>query len=715
MVEDKVVRYVREVYDNFKQQRQDQEEIWDLAYDAFMGRYSEANLSKWKALEGHDWRSKVFVRFARRKVISQVSQINDIQFQGGQLPFNITPTEVPESMQGQLLPPQIAQARCRDMKQLIQDTLEEQKYDRTLMASNLEAGIYGMSVHKAPVIRRKQSVNYQMWIPPAARMMDSVFGTRMAGKYGRMQRNENVIMLPFVEHINLWDYFWDMEAADHQSGIGNIHRVMMDAGMLRRLEELPGYDKAAISRVLSGWNESEGGGSAPDEGPGAERLKRRRRTLEVVEFWGLCPKRHLKDNDRVLSQATTDGRETEICTTIVYSGGNKTDGVVIKQAEANPLPLKRRPFHVAYWEGVPHETIGVGIPENIQDSQMMINGFWRCFIDNAALSGNLVRFYKSSAFKPGQDMNIRPGAGYELEDWVTDVRQAVNWVSPPYIGTGMIEALNVAERLGDEESGHPKLMQGEMAKHMPQTAFQTSQLLEAANKQTGNIIKNIDEGHIEPDVEAFYHFLMETHPNENIKGDYCVQATGFSAYNDRVIKGKAVQSLFGLAMSNERTAMLIKVGPNLREIYRLSDLDPDQFMLSEEEEAQMNQQAAMMAEQAALMPPPGREGEIPMGQGGPQGPGQEQAMGRSMVAIPGRAGGGAVRAGKPYVVGEDGPEVIVPETDGTVIPLEEEAVQYGYTDPETGERVGFSRGFREEEPQYGYTDPETGERVGFRR
>jgi hypothetical protein len=36
--------------------------------------------------------------------------------------------------------------------------------------------------------------------------------------------------------------------------------------------------------------------------------------------------------------------------------------------------------------------------------------------------------------------------------------------------------------------------------------------------------------------------------------------------------------------------------------------------------------------------------------------------------IEGRAGGGDVNAGQPYVVGEEGPEVIVPQGDATVIP-----------------------------------------------
>jgi hypothetical protein len=36
--------------------------------------------------------------------------------------------------------------------------------------------------------------------------------------------------------------------------------------------------------------------------------------------------------------------------------------------------------------------------------------------------------------------------------------------------------------------------------------------------------------------------------------------------------------------------------------------------------------------------------------------------------LPGRARGGPVKAGKPYVVGERGPEVVVPRQNGTVLP-----------------------------------------------
>ena len=608
----KVVSYVREVYDNFKRQRQPLEDIWELAYDAFLGRYSDSNLKKWKALEGHDWRSKALVRFARRKVLSAVAQINDIQFQAGQLPFNLTPLE--DTGQGLMLPPEMLASRCQGMKQRITGLLQLQKYEHILMASNLECGIYGMSVHKSPVLRPKRQMTYEFQPPRMAGWLPGPIQAMLAEKYGRHAPKEVTQQIPTVEHVNLWDYFWDLESTDDQSSLADIHRVMMDSGMVRKLEELEGYDRASIDEVLAAYKDTNTQGSDSSEGPARQRLQQRSRGIEVVEFRGRVPLDQLGDHkDRIrFESAGQEGREREIITVICFIGGKDTNGIEIYPAKANPLPLQARGFHKAYWETLPHEKQGVGICENVQDSQIMQNGFWRCFIDNSALSSNLIRFYKSGAFKAGQDMNIRPGAGYELEDWVRSVPDAVQWVSPPYIGGQMIEALNVAERLGDEESGIPKMMQGERAKQAPKTAFESSQLLESANKQQGQIIKNIDEGHIEPDVESIYHYEMLTNPDEKIKGPFEAQATGFAAYNDKIRKGQAVQQLFGMFMGNDKTAILVKVDKNMRELYKLRDLDPDQFMLSEKEVEAEKAQAQAMAAQAGLQPPPG--------QGGPGGP-----------------------------------------------------------------------------------------------
>lgn len=629
MAQNGVVEYVREVYDTFKQQRQPLEDPWSLAYDSFRAVYDESNLSKWKALEGHDWRSKVFIRFARRKVLSSVAQINDIQFQAGQLPFNLTPVKA--GSMPMMLPPEMLEARASNMKQRIESMLQLQKYERVLMASNLECAIYGMSVHKSPVLRPKKSISYQFQVPRMAGFLPPQMQAMLATKFGRHVPVVTSQYMPFVEHVNLWDYFWDMEAAADDSGIADIHRVMMDAGMVRRLEEMPGYKSEKIDEVLAAYRDSTSTGARSDESPGRQRLRMRRRGIEVVEFRGRIPISKLDPNvheQALFESKGYDGREVEVISVVAMIPSSGQSGIEIYPAQINPMPLQARGFHRAYWETLPHEKEGIGVCENVQDSQIMQNGFWRCFIDNSALSSNLLRFYKSGAFKPGQDMNLRPGAGYEMEDWVRDVREAVQWVAPPYIGQQMIEALNVAERLGDEESGHPKMLQGETARHAPNTAFESSQLLEAANRQQGQIIKNIDEGQIEPDVESLYHYEMMTNHDERLKGPFECQATGFSAYNDKVRKSQTIMRLFGMFMQNPATAAKMKIDPTMRQAYQLSDLDPDEYIMTDEEVIQKARDLAL-----SLQPPTGRD--IPELDPGEQMP-PDPSLGGPPTMIPGR-------------------------------------------------------------------------------
>jgi hypothetical protein len=600
-------RYVREVYDAFAKQRVASiEDEWFLAYDAFKGEYSASNLEKWKALEGYDWRSKAFIRAARRKTISAVAQINDIYFQGGVLPFNLKPSEDAKLIQGMTLPPEVAQFRCDNMRSTINADLARAKYERSLMASNLELGIYGMSVHMCPVVKPWVARTYVTEIPGMARALNAVglLPPEVLMRYTRQVPRDIRLEIAVPVHINLWDYFWDFEAPDHQSGIANIHRVMMDPGMVRRLEEMPGYDKIAINALLSvPIKPSTSTRSKNSEAPSKTDLQSYNRTIEVVNFWGRVPKRYLSGREDLMATIDTDGREVEINAVFAYAPGDSSGGVEIRKASPNKNPLQRRPFNVAFWETIPHETVGCGVPENMQDSTMAQNGAWRAFMDNKALAGNLMLFWKSSGFKPGQDMNPRPGGQYELEESVRNVRDVYDWISPPDIGAGLMEMFQVAERLGDIESANPSMLQGEMSRNMPDTAYQSHQLVEAANKVIGQVIKNIDEGHIEPDIEAMYHYNMEVNQREDIKGAFDCQATGFSGYNDRILTGNAILNALSFGLSNQFTQAYMKVPEHLKEIYKAKSLDPDNFLKSQD---QVDQEAAQkMMAMAQLQAPPG--------------------------------------------------------------------------------------------------------------
>ena len=163
----RLVQYiVDEVFKHFQTNRRELEEGWLLNYDAFRGKYSDASSQKWRALEGSEWRSKVFIKVTRMKVVAAVAQLYDILFQGGSiLPFDIKPTEVPRNMMGQGLDPADAAVRAENMKARITDTLQESQFDRTEMTAILEGAINGMSALKSPVIRMQDKITYDYKVP----------------------------------------------------------------------------------------------------------------------------------------------------------------------------------------------------------------------------------------------------------------------------------------------------------------------------------------------------------------------------------------------------------------------------------------------------------------------------------------------------------------------------------------------------------------------
>lgn len=94
-------------------------------------------------------------------------------------------------------------------------------------------------------------------------------------------------------------------------------------------------------------------------------------------------------------------------------------------------------------------------------------------------------------------------------------------------------------------------------------------------------------------------------------------------------------------------------------------------------EALMSGGAPGGAPGGGMPPAPPAQGGMPPGMEGLLGPLMAGAGG-GKPPIPGRAMGGPVAEGEPYMVGEQGPEVMVPETDGEIIPNKE----LGVGDPE---------------------------------
>ena len=588
-----LVEWISKTFTEFESQRRELlEDDWDLAYDAFKGKYSESNLKKWRAMEGSHWRSQVFVRITKMKVMAAVANVNDVMLQGGgSLPFMIKPTPEPRNVDGMSMPPEEARQRAENMNRRLQDTMIQCKYDRSLMTSTLEGAIYGIMVQKAPIVRINKQLSYRYDIPET-KMGSMLLPDSIKRKFARHTPYMRDVIMPKVEATNLWDIFWDIEAEDPQHGRAIIHRQKVTPARLREMaQNKPGWDMVAVNDIIR-RSETDAATSDESEGPERHALTKRYKTIRILEFWGRAPALTLKDD--WYGDPIDDSKEKEIF--CIIAG----DKIVYKPID-NPLPGMLRPFHFGYWEKMPHESDGVGVPENLRDSQMMINSGVRCFIDNKALSGNVLGAVNTGALEPGTSMSLYPGKIFKFQQGVGRIADAMQWFAPPDVGRGLLELVNIFERFADEESGIPKLLQGENSEHNPETAYATSRLIEAGNRQMGNIIRNIDEGLVEPAIESLYHYFMVNDQDESIKGDMQVQALGFSSYQDRVTRSNNLTEYMMLALSNPILTRLIKPKPFMEEIAKLRDLDEEIFLKTNDElEKEAREMAKMMAKRQEM-------------------------------------------------------------------------------------------------------------------
>jgi len=582
--ESKLAKYiVDDLFQWFKDERSAQlEPQWRRNYDAFRGRYNSAALRKWKATEGHGWRSRVFVRLTKQKVVTGFNQVMSVMLQEGKIPWDIKPSPIPTNPAGIFLNPDIAKERCDMMRLQIKDDFAKAKADRVFMSSGLERALYGLSWLRGPVVRPFNGMSVSFGVP-GLDQNQLYLSPEVLQQYGRHTVTPQTIQRPVVENPGVWNVFWDLENPDHNKGHGIVVRDMMSKGRFLALAGANGYDSAAIKRIADQFRSDDDSGDDDDSfGPDREKFNKRKRVIPVYTFYGRVPRKYLleyeeKDQSKIRGLSKKQDREVEIFCVVAKAKNCQ----VIRKPVINQLSYRN--IYLAKWEDLPLEAGGVGIPENIEDSQMIINGLTRSMLDNKALSSNLLLYWNPRRLAPGQNKTLYPGKTFEVEEGTEDVRQAMQFYAPPDNTRGTPDMINLFRELSDHESGISRNMEGQFDSKDRRTAFEMSKIADAGNKMIGGTIRNTDEGHIAPLVTGFYHYHMITNPNEELKGDFTPVATGYQTFIDRAKRAQDVLSLMQVSLSTQFTAQFTKVLPFLRELARTRDLDPDTFYPTDKE------------------------------------------------------------------------------------------------------------------------------------
>ena len=228
----------------------------------------------------------------------------------------------------------------------------------------------------------------------------------------------------------------------------------------------------------------------------------------------------------------------------------------------------------------------------------------RAYIDNKNLAGAGMLAIRAGSLDPMDDASPMPGKVIKLRPEVRDIREAIQQFTFPDVGSSILEAVDRAENLGDTASGIPKALEGQAVQGPQETAFEINQRITSAAKQIGLVLKYFDERVVCPMIRSLYHWnmAMSQAADADMRGDYEIHATGFSSYQDRVVKGTALRNFLGLignlAQAFPELQAKYDTAAIIAAIARTEDIDPEELLRDKDEAKAMQEQQAQAMAQA---------------------------------------------------------------------------------------------------------------------
>ena len=609
------------------------ERRWLRAYENYRGMYS--NSVKFRESE----KSRIFVKVTKTKVLAAFGQLVDVIFGTGKFPIGVTETKIPEGEFGAAHldtanpqpgmetsipdnignrledPPQEenpydvgyegdgrtlkagatfgkgiftdsvedqaddmlvegyspdpsklelnpAQKAARRMEKLIHDQIEESSGSSEIRNALLESAMLGTGLVKGPFNFNKKLHKWE----------ETEEGER---KYNPLE-----VRVPRIEFVSCWDFYPDPAATNMEECEFVIHRHKMNRSQLRQLRNMPYFDEDAIRDCLQmgpNYEEKDFESKLKDDSRGSEDYQG---NYEVLEYWGIMDAEYAREVGIDLPDDIDDLDEVQINAWIT---GDK-----LLRAVINPFTPYRIPYHAFPYERNPYNFFGIGVAENMDDSQQVMNGHARMAVDNLALSGSVVFDIDESALVGGQSMEIYPGKIFRRQAGMPG--QAIHGLKFPNTSNENMMMFDKFRQLADEQTGIPSYSHGQTGvQSMTRTASGMSMLLGAASLNIKTVVKNLDDFLLKPLGEAYFQWNMQFFEGDmDVKGDLEINASGTNSLMQKEVRSQRLTMFLQTAQS-PAIAPFVKISKLISELAYSLDLDPDEILNDPEEAAIMAQ------------------------------------------------------------------------------------------------------------------------------
>ena len=595
-----IVNFISEKFKKAEDQRQNDEKRWLKAYRNYRGLYS----SDVQFTEAE--KSRVFIKVTKTKTLAAYGQIIEVLFANNKFPVSVDQTVLPEGVVGDVhfdtqKPAELNEEQglespygfSGDGKDLPKGATEQSLLDSLGPLKDDLKGIKGLkegpgktptSVTFSPTMiaakQMQKKIHDQLDESGATKHLRStafemaLFGTGiMKGPFAVDKEypnwdeegnyNPKFKTMPQLSHVSVWNFYPDPDANNMDEAQYVIERHKMSRSQLRALKKRPHFRGNAIDDCITmgeNYSREYWETDLADYSP-EHNIDR----FEVLEYWGTV------DTDIIEEQGIEIPKELMAFDELQANVWICNDKVL--RLVLNPFKPVRVPYMAAPYELNPYSFFGIGIAENMDDTQTLMNGFMRMAVDNAVLSGNLLIEIDETNLVPGQDLSVYPGKVFRRQGGAPG--QAIFGTKFPNVSNENLQLFDKARVLADESTGFPSFAHGQTGvQGVGRTASGISMLMNAATGSIKTVIKNIDDYMLKPIGEGFFQFNMQFDFDPEIRGDLEVNARGTESLMANEVRSQRLMQFLQVT-SNPALAPFAKMDYIIREIAKAMDLDPD--------------------------------------------------------------------------------------------------------------------------------------------
>ena len=653
-----IIEYVKDNFGKAEDYRYSDEQRWLQAYRNYRGIYSpDVQFTETE-------KSRVFIKVTKTKTLAAYGQVVEVLLAANKFPISVDPTIIPEGIaenvhfdpaepeqvrelrkenpygfsgDGEELPPGATQdtlierlgatakklvgienikegqgktpssitlspaaIAAKKMEKLIHDQLQESGATKHLRSTAFEMSLFGTGIMKGPFAIDKEYPNWDE---------DGVY-------------SPTIKTVPQVDHVSVWNFFPDPDANSMDDARFVVERHKMSRSQMRDLKKRPFFREDIIEKVITigeSYNKKYWEHDLEDYAREQDVYR-----FEVLEYWGAIDTSLLKEFGVDLPASF---KEVDEVGANIWICNNNLLRVVL-----NPFKPQRIPYVAAPYELNPYSFFGIGIAENMDDTQTLMNGFMRMAVDNAVLSGNLLIEVDETNLVPGQDLTVYPGKVFRRQGGAPG--QAIFGTKYPNVSSENMMMFDKARQLADESTGLPSFSYGQTGiTGVGRTASGISMLMGAAAGGVKTVIKNVDDYLLRPLGEGLFQFNMQFNFDPSIRGDLEVKAGGTESLMANEVRSQRLMQFLSIT-SNPSLAPFSKFQYIIREIAKSLDLDPDKVTNNMDEAAiQAEVMKGLQADQPQQQPP-GPAGANPMDTAGTG----DGTIGTGQAPVPGEQG-----------------------------------------------------------------------------